>query len=235
MAVSRWAGRGWCGRGHGWSFGFRVPFADRRGGGCAVVAGPPAGSGHRGRTVDPGDGAGLVVVDSDPPQGRTRGRRIRADRSGHRRGLCGERSGEAGRGRGAALPCHTHRGRSRRGMSRSRGLVVPEQSRHPGRRVGGRSRRATAPSGHDHAAARRGRRAPARAGGGPLPPRCTRRRDARRRCGGGRAAGVHASCSAGGVTAGEAAAARSRPRGPRPRQRPGCPRPAAPGWNSRGL
>lgn len=235
MAVPRWAGRSWCCRGHGRGFGIRVPVGGRGGGGCTVVAGPAPGSGHRGHFDDPRIAAGLVVVDGNAPQGHTRGRRIRADRSRHRRGLCGERSGEGRCGRGASLPCATRRRRICRGVPRSGGLVVPEQPRHPGRRVGRRSRRAAAPPRHDHTAAGRGCRSAACAGGGSLPARCARRRDARRRCRGGCAAGVHAPCPGGGITAGKAAAERSRPRGPPPRQRPGCRRPAAPGWNSHGL
>lgn len=235
MAVPRWPGRGWCCRGHRWSFGVRVPVGDRGGGRCTVVAGPPPGHGHRGHFGDPRNVAGLDVVDSNPPQRRTRRRRIRTDRRRHRRGLCGERSGEAGGGRGAPLPCVTRRRRTCRGMSRSGGLVVPEQPRHPGRRVGRRSRRAAAPPRRDHAAAGRGRRATARTGGGPLPARCARRRHARRRCCGGGAARVHAPCPGGSITAGEAEAERSQPHGPPPQQRPGCRRPASPGWNSHGL
>lgn len=160
---------------------------------------------------------------------------IRSDRSRHRRGLCGERGGEARRGRGAPLSCVTRGGRPCRGVPRGGRLVVSEQPRNPGRRIGGRSGRAVAPSRRDHAAVGRGRRAAARAGGSPLPARCARRRAPRRHRGGGPAARVHALCPMGGITAGKTAEERSRPHGPRPRQRPGCPRPASPGWNSRGL
>ncbi len=206
LAVPRWAGRGRCCRGHGWSFGVRVPVGDWGGGGCAIVAGPSSGSGHRGRFGDPRSVADLDVVDGDPQQRHTGGRRIRPDRSGHRRGLCGERSAEARRGRGASLPCVTRRRRNRRGMPRSGGLVVPEQPRHPGRRPGRRSRRAAAPPRRDHAAVGRSCRAAACAGGRSLPARCARRRDARRHCRGRGAARVHAPCPKGGITAGKAEA-----------------------------
>lgn len=198
------------------------------------MAGPAPGSGRRGHSCDSRNVAGLDGVDGNPPRRRTGDCRIPADRPRHCRGLCGERSGEARGGRGASMPCVTHSRRTRRGMPRSGGLVVPEQPRHPGRRVGRRSRRAAAPPRRDHAAAGRGRCTAARAGGGPLPARRARRRDARRRGRGCRAARVHARCPVGCITAGHKAE-RSRPRGLRPRQRPGCPRPASPGWNSRGL
>lgn len=235
MAVSRWAGRGRCRQGHGRSFGVRVPVGDRGGGGCTVVAGPSPGSGHRGHPCRPRNAAGPDVVDGHPPPGCTGSRWIRSDRSRHRRGLCGERGGEARRGRGAPLSCVTRGGRPCRGVPRGGRLVVSEQPRNPGRRIGGRSGRAVAPSRRDHAAVGRGRRAAARAGGSPLPARCARRRAPRRHRGGGPAARVHALCPMGGITAGKTAEERSRPHGPRPRQRPGCPRPASPGWNSRGL
>lgn len=235
MAVPRWPGRGRCDRGHRWSFGVHVPLAERGGGECAVVARSSPGIGHRGHSGHPRTVAGLEMVDSDPSEGHTRGRRIRVDRPRHRRGLCGERSGEAGGGRGAALPCIIHRRRGCHGMPRTGRLVVPEQPRYPGRRVGGRSGCAVASPRRDHAAAGRDRCAVACAGGSALPARCARRRITRRRCGRGRAACVHVACPMGGVTGGAAAEQRSRPRAPRPRQQPGCPPPASPGWNSRGL
>lgn len=206
MAVPRWAGQSWCGRGHGWSFGVRIPVGDRSGGGCTAVAGPAAGSGHRGHSCDPRNVAGLDVLDSSSPQRHAVGCRIRTDRPRHCRGLCSERSGEARGRRGASLPCVTRRRRTCRGMPRSRGLVVPEQSRHPGRRVGRRSRRAAAPPRRDHLAAGRGRCATARAGGGPLPARRARRRNARRHCRGWCAARVHAPCTVGCITGGKVGA-----------------------------
>ncbi len=206
LAVPRRAGRGRSGRCHGWRFGIRVPLGDQGGGGCAVVAGPLPGSGHRGHPRDPRNIAGLDVGDGNPPQRHTGDRRVRADRPRHLRCLCGERSGEARGGRGASLPCGTRGRRSPRGMSRVRRLVIPEQPRHPRRRPGRRSCRAAAPPRLDHAPRGRGRRAAARAGGGSLPARCARRRDARRRCRGGGAACVPARCPGGGITAGKAEA-----------------------------
>ena len=206
MAVPRWAGRGRPSRGHGWRFGVRVPVGDQGGGGCTVVAGAPPGSGHRRRSGDPRNVAGLDVGGGNPPQGPKRDCRIRTDRPRHRRCVCGERSGEARRGRGASLPCGTHGRRTRHGMSRVRRLVVPQQPRHPGCRPGRRSCRAAAPPRLDHAAHGRSRRAAARAGGGSLPARCARRRDARRGCRGGRGARVHAPYPGGGITARKAEA-----------------------------
>jgi hypothetical protein len=206
LAVPRRAGRGRSGRGQGWRFGVRVPVGDPGGGGCAVVAGAPPGSGHRGHSGDPRNVACLDLGDGNPPQGHTRDCRIRADRRRHLRCLCGERSGEARSGRGASLPCGGRGRRSHRGVPRARRLVIPQQPRHSGRRSGCRSCRAAAPSRLDHAARGRGRRAAARAGGGSLPARRARRRDARRRCRGGGAARVPARCPGGGITAGKAEA-----------------------------
>jgi hypothetical protein len=206
LAVPRWAGRGRSSRGHGWRFSVCVPVGDQGGGGCTVVAGAPPGSGHRGHPADPRNGAGLDVGDSNPPQGSTRGCRIRTDRPRHRRCVCGERSGEARCGRGASLPCAPPRRRPRRGMPRAGRLVVPQQPRHPGCRPGRRSCRAAATPRLDHAAPGRSRCAAARAGGGSLPARRARRSDARRGCGGGRGARVHAPCRGGGITARKAEA-----------------------------
>lgn len=206
LPVPRWAGRDRSCGGHGWRLGVRVPVGDQGGGGCTVVAGAPPGSGHRRHSGDPRNVAGLDVGDGNPPQGHARGCRIRTDRPRHRRCLCGERSGEARRGRGASLPRGTRKRRTRRGMPRARRLVVPQQPRHPGRRPGRRSCRAAAPPRLDHAAHSRGGCAAARAGGGSLPARCARRRDTRRGCRGGRAARVHAPCPGCGITAGKAEA-----------------------------
>ncbi len=198
------------------------------------MAGPAPGSGHRRHPGGSGTAARLDVVGSGPPQGPARGRRVRADRSRYRRRLRGERSAEAGGGRGAALPRAARGGRTRRGVPRHGRLVLPEQPRHPGRRAGRRHGRAQAAPRRCDTSVGRGRSAAACPGGGPLPPRRPGRRGPRRRCGGGRGARAPATGSAGGVTAGGAVDERSRPRGRRPRQRPGCPRPGGPGWNSRG-
>ena len=234
VAGPRRTGRRRRDRGDRRGLGVPAAVADRCGGGRAVMAGPRPGGLGRGHAGDPRDAAGLDGVDGTAARRRARGRRVRADRDRDRRGLRGERGPEAGGGRGAAVPRRADAVRTRRGVSRTGGLVVPEQPRHPRRRSGGRAGPAAAPPRGGHAAARRGCRAAARAGGGPLPARRARRRGARRRRGGGLAARVPAPRPEGGITAGTAEEERSRPHGPRPPRRPGCRRPAAPGWNSRG-
>ncbi len=236
LAFPRWAGRGRHGRGHRRSLGVCVPFGDRDDGGRAVVAGPDPGSGRRGHSGDSRGVAGMDVVDRHPPLGHTRGCRNRVDRRRHHGCLCNQRSGEAGGGPGAALPCAARGDRRDCRMPRRGGLVVPEQSRHLGRRTGFRPGHVEAAPRCGHAAAGRGGGAVACPGRGALPARCAGWGDSRQRSGGGGVARVHAPCSACGVTVGEALAEeRFRPREPRPQRQLGCRRPAVPGWNSRGL
>jgi hypothetical protein len=215
LAFPRRAGQGRSGRGDGRCLGFRISVADRHGGGSAVVAGPGPGGSRREHSGDSRGAGGVEMVDRDPPPRQPRNSRSRTGRGRHRGRLCRQRRGQAGGRRGTALPGAARGGRRDRRMPPRRGLVVPEQSRHPGRRIRCRPGRSVAATGGGHAALGRSGGAVACPGRSALPARCAGRGRSRRRRGGGGAACLHATCSAHGVTPGGAPAEeRFRPRAP---------------------
>jgi len=232
LALTGGTGRSWSDAGRGRSLGAGVPYGDQGGGRRAAVVERDPGGGHRRCLGGARVAARLGVVGRRPAQGRTRCRRNRRDWDRHRRRLRHQRDCEIGCGRRSALSRGGRSGDGSGGVSRSGGLVVPEQPRHPGRRARGRAGRPASPARGDGSATGCGGGGASSPGRCPLPARRARRSDPRGLDGGGGRARAHpAGCPAGVTAAGVGARGRCPPRGPSRPPQPGCPRTDGPGWS----